>query len=157
MELSLDDPNISVESDDVIFGKRTTHNKKRKKLNYNRPSKIDQNDQDKLLNESGEEGGGENECNTQEQGTPTKKRRNVYFPDTINNNKKDNNCQNNGSDKYNYNDDKNFNYDRNYNDNHARPFHTFSVRKQGDKGILENTDMVRYPCSYFYRYCVNLE
>jgi hypothetical protein len=155
LELSLDDPNISVESDDVIYGKRNTHNKKRKKFNCNRNSKIDQNNQNNFLNESDEEGGGEDEFNTQEQRTPTKKRRNVYFPNTLN--KKNYNCQNDGGDKYNENNHiENINHDRNYNDNHdnhARPVHTSSVRKQGDKGTLENTDMVRYPCHFLQILC----
>ena len=148
MELSLDDPNISVESDDVIYEKRKTHNKKRKKLKSGRTSKIHQNN---LLNESGEEGDGEDEFNTQEQRTPTKKRRNIYYPGAINDNKNNNNCQYNGGDSNSYNDNNDnndhnyFNQDYNDNDNHAHPVHASNSQKEGDKGTLENTDMVRYP------------
>ena len=138
MELSLDDPHISVESDDVINGKRNAYFKKRKKLKCSATSNIDRNT---LLNECGERCSGEEEYNTQEQRTPTKRKRNVYFADTINININHKNNNDNDS-------NRKTNNDNDQGDIGIREAYTSSSRKLSDEEKLKNTDMVRKP--YFH-------
>ena len=120
MELSLDDPHISLESDDVIYGKRNTYFKKRKKLKCSVTPNFDKN---MLINEycgrGNDRGSGEDEYNTQEQRTPTKRKRNIYFSNTINNN-----CNTNKS-----------SYNNNDNDVGISHIHTSG-------SAIKNTDMV---------------
>ena len=142
VELSLDDPHISVESDDVINGKSNTYFKKRKKLKCSATSNFDRN---VLLNEYGERGNdrgsGVEEYNTQEQRTPTKRKRNVYFADAININHKNKNKNKNDS-------NMKTNNDNNRNDIGIREAYTSRSRKLGNEETLKKTDMVRKP--YFH-------
>ena len=68
------------------------------------------------------------ECSTQEHRTPTKRKRNVYFSDTVYKSRSNDNNEN------------------------ARHFHTSVARKESDKRTCKNTNMVRKPHLYFFTF-----